>query len=213
MTPVHTAVPDGSFLSTGACNLELPGSNHGRDGYSSSWLCIYTVLQTVQRPGVYCAANSTIHFKEPLKRYCHDYAESDVKQYSLTHVAFCTKSWQYRDRSQPEAYYALLLFRMTSRFVDSAQYHRQHCTLSRQSLEHCICTATMTNNRLDRDSNMVPPGYKPQSIRMRHRGRPSEKQWGVTSVRPTLKPHWVKAPCLLYCGSMLTQCRLSVGPA
>ena len=39
------------------------------------------------------------------------------------------------------------------------------------SLEHCICTTTMTNIRPDRDSNLVPPGYKPQSIRVSHRGR------------------------------------------
>ena len=39
------------------------------------------------------------------------------------------------------------------------------------SLEHCICTTTMTNIRPDRDSNLVPPCYKPQSIRMSHRGR------------------------------------------
>ena len=39
------------------------------------------------------------------------------------------------------------------------------------SLEHCICTTTMTNFQPDRDSNLVPPGYKPQSIRMSHRGR------------------------------------------
>ena len=40
------------------------------------------------------------------------------------------------------------------------------------SLEHCICTTTMTKIRPDRDANLVPPGYKPQSIRMIHRGRP-----------------------------------------
>ena len=40
------------------------------------------------------------------------------------------------------------------------------------NLEHCICTATMTNIRPARNSNLVPPGYKPQSIRMNHRGRP-----------------------------------------
>ena len=64
------AGPDGSFVSTGACNLGVPGSNPGRDGYLSSWLCIYTVLQTVQRHGVYSAAYGT--------RYCHDCTESDV---------------------------------------------------------------------------------------------------------------------------------------
>ena len=39
------------------------------------------------------------------------------------------------------------------------------------SLEHCICTVTMTNIRPDRDSNPVLQGFKPQSIRMSHRGR------------------------------------------
>ena len=37
------------------------------------------------------------------------------------------------------------------------------------SLEHWICTTTMTNIFPDRDSNLVPPRYKPQSIRMSHR--------------------------------------------
>ena len=36
------------------------------------------------------------------------------------------------------------------------------------SLEHCICTTTMTNIRPNRGSRLVPPGYKPQSIRMSH---------------------------------------------
>ena len=61
--------------------------------------CAYTVLQTVQRHGVYSAAYGTVHYKEPsksfeiivghspalgflLSRYCHDCAGSDVKQYS-----------------------------------------------------------------------------------------------------------------------------------
>ena len=64
--------------------------------------CAYTVLQTVQRHGVYSVAYGTVHYKEPLKsfeirvgivpasdflllRYCHDCAESDVKQYSHSH--------------------------------------------------------------------------------------------------------------------------------
>ena len=37
---------------------------------------------------------------------------------------------------------------------------------SLNSLEHCICTTTTTNILPDRDSNLVPPGYEPQSIRM-----------------------------------------------
>ena len=36
------AGPGGSFVSIGACNLGVPGSNPGRDGYLSSWLCVYS---------------------------------------------------------------------------------------------------------------------------------------------------------------------------
>ena len=43
------------------------------------------------------------------------------------------------------------------------------------SLEHCICTTTMTNIRPERHSNLVPPGYKPQAKRMSHRGRPESE--------------------------------------
>ena len=55
----------------------------------------YTVLQTVQMHEVYSAAYGAVHYEKPLKsfeirvgysfilsRYCHDCAESDVKQYS-----------------------------------------------------------------------------------------------------------------------------------
>ena len=63
--------------------------------------CPYTVLQTLERPGVCSAVYGTVHNKEPLKlsaviqkddltlvliqsRYCHDCAKSDIKQYPLT---------------------------------------------------------------------------------------------------------------------------------
>ena len=39
-TMIKRASPDGSCVSTGACKAEVPGSNPGRDGYLSSWLCI-----------------------------------------------------------------------------------------------------------------------------------------------------------------------------
>ena len=69
-------------------------------------------------------------------------------------------------------YYALLLFRINQRVLYSAQYHRPHCTLQayKQFRALYICTTTMTNIRPDGDSNLVPPGYNPQSIRMSHRG-------------------------------------------
>ena len=60
--------PNGSFVSTGACNLVVPGSNPGRTdiwhrGYA------YTVLQTVKRHGVYSAAYGIVYYKEPLKSF------------------------------------------------------------------------------------------------------------------------------------------------
>ena len=59
-----------------------------------------------------------------------------------------------------------------------------------------MCTTTMTNIRPDRDSNLVPPGYKPQSIRMSHRGRP----FNLNVTRET---------CLCSCG-MKTDCSVSM---
>ena len=72
-----------------------------------------------------------------------------------------------RQKETRSRHNALLLFRMTSRFIYIAQYHRQHCTLYMpfNSLKH-LCTITMTNNLPARDLNLVPPGYKPQSIRV-----------------------------------------------
>ena len=62
------AGPDGSFVWTGSCNLEVSGSNPGRAGYLSRG-CAYTVLKTVQRHGVYSAVDGTVHCKEPLKSF------------------------------------------------------------------------------------------------------------------------------------------------
>ena len=60
-----SAGPDGSFVSTGACNLgRIPvGPNICHRG------CAYTVLQTVQRPGVCSDVYGTVHYKEPLKSF------------------------------------------------------------------------------------------------------------------------------------------------
>ena len=44
----HLDLKDGSFVSTG---------------------CAYTVLQTVQKHGVYSASCGTVHYKEPLKSF------------------------------------------------------------------------------------------------------------------------------------------------
>ena len=99
--------PDGSFVSTGACNqVRIPiGTDICHRG------CAYTVLQTVQMHGVYNAVYGTVHYKEPLEsveirvghnpsvagfslsQYCHDCAESDVKQYSYFLIFPTPKHW------------------------------------------------------------------------------------------------------------------------
>ena len=60
---IDLAGPDGSFVSTGACNqVRIPvGQDICHRG------CAYTVLKTVERPEVYSAAYSNVHYKEPLK--------------------------------------------------------------------------------------------------------------------------------------------------
>ena len=47
----------------------------------------------------------------------------------LLYVAFCTIMVISRQKEARSRDYALLLFRMTSRILYSAQYHRQYCTL------------------------------------------------------------------------------------
>ena len=93
----------------------------------------------------------------------------------LPYVAFCAIMAISQQKEAQNREDALLLFRMTSRTLYSAQYHRQHCTLHafEQFIEHCICTTTMTNIRSERESNRVDPGCKPQSIRKSLLGRPS----------------------------------------
>ena len=94
------------------------------------------------------------------------------------------QSWQYRDRRKPKATMPYSYFEWLQGFfiVHSIIGSTVH-SMPLNSLEHCICTITMTNIRPDRDSNLVPPGYKPQSIRMSHRGRPQTRgDWSITAI-------------------------------
>ena len=91
----------------------------------------------------------------------------------LFYVAFCTImaiSQQKKARSRD---YALLLFRITPRVLYNAQYHRQHCTLHAFEKFGELYVHHHDDKIFDvwpdQDSILVPPGYKPQSIRMSHR--------------------------------------------
>ena len=82
-------------------------------------------------------------------------------------------TWQYRARRKPEADtmpYSYSEWLQGFFMVHSTIRSTIH-SMPLNNLEHCICTATMTNIRPDRDSNLVPPCYKLQSIQMSHRGR------------------------------------------
>ena len=48
------AGPEGSFVLTGACNLEVPGSNPGQSGYLSSCLCICSAPNCSKAWSVQC---------------------------------------------------------------------------------------------------------------------------------------------------------------
>ena len=93
--------------------------------------------------------------------------------YEYCYTSLSAQSWQYRDKRKPEdgtmpySYFEWLqgLF-MVHSTIGSTVHSRPL-----NSLEHCLCTTTMTNIRPDRYSKLVPPGYKPQLMRMSHRGR------------------------------------------
>ena len=89
-----------------------------------------------------------------------------------------------RQKEARSRVYALLI-------SNDSQCHRQNCThMSLNSLEHCICTITMTNIPPDRDSNLVPPSYKPQTIRKSHRDRPKEVRYMCGEQVGTSEGEW-----------------------
>ena len=78
-------------------------------------------------------------------------------------TARSVQSWQYRDRGKPEAgimpysYFEWLQgFYIVRNTICSTVHSRPL-----NSLDHCICTTTMTNIRPDRDLNLVTPDYRP----------------------------------------------------
>ena len=97
-----------------------------------------------------------------------------VSEYEYCFTSLSAQSWQYRDRRKPKAgtmpysYFNWLQGLFIVHSTIGSTVHSMHLN----SLEHCICTTTMTNIRTNRNSNLAPPGHKPRPIRMSHRGRP-----------------------------------------
>ena len=72
--------------------------------------------------------------------------------------------------------YALLLFRMTSRVLHSAQYHRQHCTL--HGFEQFA--ALYMHNRDDKYP--ARPGFEPSISRLQASVDTNVPSWPASSI-------------------------------
>ena len=81
-------------------------------------------------------------------------------EWILLYVAFCTILTISRQKEARSRDNALLLFRMTSRVLYSAQYHRQHCTL--QAFEQFGALYMHNHN----DKYPAQPGFEPGTSRL-----------------------------------------------
>ena len=91
------------------------------------------------------ARNSGVHSFFMVSKYCF--------------ISLSAQSWRYRDRRNPEAGtmpYSYLEWPQKFFIVRSAIGSTVH-SRPLNSLEHCICTITMTNIRPDRDSRPQAP--------------------------------------------------------
>ena len=118
----------------------------------------------------------------------------------LLYVAFCTIMAISRHKEARIRDYALYSYVewLQGFFIAHSAIGSTVHSRPLNSVEHCICTTTMTNIRPDRDSNLVLPGNKPQSIRMSHRGQPSGSVNGSTSVgNPADEIRWINVVLML----------------
>ena len=92
---------------------------------------------------------------------CRDGAQASldaswVSEYCITSLS--AQSWQYRDRRKQEVVTILYSYRMTSRVLHSAHYHRHHCT--HQAFEEF---GALYMQNLD-DKHPTRPGFEPSSL-------------------------------------------------
>ena len=108
-----------------------------------------------------------------LMRHAEHVERMQQSEWISLYVAFSTIMAISRQKETRSLDYALLLFRITSMVLYSAQYHRQHYTL--QAFEQ-FGSLYMHNHDYKYPARpefellqLGPPGYKPRSIRMSHR--------------------------------------------
>ena len=107
--------------------------------------CAYTVLQTVQMPGVYSATYGTVQYKELLKSF-------DIRVVIVPDSGFLL-SWYCHD-------------------MQKATWSDIHIYMYLKSLQNCIDAKPRRRNitRLGGDSNPVPSGSEPHLNRKREIG-------------------------------------------
>ena len=121
-----------------------------------------------------------------------------MSEYCFTSLS--AQSWQYRDRrktkagTMPYSYFEWIQgFFIVNITIDSTVLSRPL-----NSLDHCICTTTMTNILPDRDLSLVPPGYKDTNepsgsappwsrcLQISQRDDLSSRKWNESDFRPPL---------------------------
>ena len=98
-------------------------------------------------------------------------------------TSLSAQSLQYRDRRKPEAG-TMPYFRMTSRVLYSAQYHRQHCTL-----HACEQFGSLYMHNQD-DKYPSRPGFEPGTPRLQAPVDTNEPSGRPVDGEATLKQHW-----------------------
>ena len=112
-----------------------------------------------------------------------------ICEYCFTSLS--AQSWQYRNRWKLEAVtmpYSYFEWPKGLFIVHSTIGSTVHSSLL-NSLEHCICTTSITNIRPDRDSNLVPLGYKPAPVNTNEPPRPPSHLWW-SAVNDSVRATW-----------------------
>ena len=86
---------------------------------------------------------------------------NNVSSVNIALRRFLNNHCNISTEKKPKVGTMLYSYRITSRVLFSTQYHRQHCTFL-NSLEHFICTTSMTIIPADRASNPVHLRFEPQ---------------------------------------------------
>ena len=125
-----------------------------------------------------------------LMRHAEHVERMQQSEWISLYVAFSTIMAISRQKETRSLDYALLLFRITSMVLYSAQYHRQLYTLHAGLWTVWITVYAQPRWQISGPTGirtLGPPGYKPQSIRMSHR----------TGIGLLYSSHYAECECVI----------------